>query len=60
MNSVNSQKYDYPPNVIDEKAVENERFRDIYNFYRLVKVKQHAERYEHMQTWKKIKNYVEN
>ena len=47
MNSVNSQKYDYAPNAIEEKAVESERFRDIYDFYRLVKVKQHAERYEH-------------
>ena len=33
--------------MIEEKVVENERFREIYNFYRLVKVKQHAEKYEH-------------
>ena len=46
MNSVNSQKYSYTHNAIEEKIVEAERFRDIYNFYRLVKIKQHAERYE--------------
>ena len=46
MNSVNLQKYGYAPNAIEKKAVEGKRFRDIYSFYRLVKVKQHAERYE--------------
>ena len=46
MDRVNSQKYGYAPNAIEEKAVESERFKDIYNFYRLVKVKQIAERYE--------------
>ena len=44
MNCGNSQKYGYAPNAIEEKAVESKRFRDIYNFYRLVEVKQHAER----------------
>ena len=34
--------------MIEEKVVENKRFREIYNFYKLVKVKQHAERYEHV------------
>ena len=37
MNSINLQKYGYAP---------NERLREIYDFYRLVRVKQHAERYE--------------
>ena len=46
MNSINSQKYGYATNVIEAKAVESEKFRNIYVFYRLVKVKQHAERYE--------------
>ena len=46
MNSINSQKYGYAPNTIEEKAAKSERFRIIYNFCRLVKVKQHAERYE--------------
>ena len=43
MNSLNSQKYGYTPNAIEEKAVDNKRFRKIYNSHRLVKVKQHAE-----------------
>ena len=46
MNSINLQKYGYAPNAIEEKLVQNERFREIYDFYRLVRVKQHAERYE--------------
>ena len=59
MNSVNSHKYGYAPNAIEEKAVESERFRDIYDFYRLVRIKQHAERYERADV-EKNKNYVEN
>ena len=46
LNSVNSQKYGYVPHAIQEKAVESKRYRDIYDSYRLVKVKQHAERYK--------------
>ena len=46
MNNVNSQKYGYAPKSIEEKTVESERFRDIYDFHKLVKVKQHAERHE--------------
>ena len=46
MNSINSQKYGYAPNAIEEKSVENTRFREIYDFYGLVKVKQHAKRCE--------------
>ena len=42
MNSINSQKYGNAPNAIEEKPVESERFREIYDFYGLVKVKQHA------------------
>ena len=32
MNSINSQIYGYTSNAIVEKAVESERFRDIYDF----------------------------
>ena len=39
MNCANSQKYGYAPNAIEEKAVVSKRFRGIYDFYRLVKVK---------------------
>ena len=58
MNNIRSQKYGYAPSAIEEKALENKRFREIYDFYRLVKVREHAERYE---VWilKMIKCYVE-
>ena len=46
IDNINSQKYGYAPNTVEEKAVENKRFRETYDFYRLVKVKQHAKRYE--------------
>ena len=46
MNNIRSQNYSYASDAIEEKAVESKRFREIYDFYRLVKVKQHAERYE--------------
>ena len=46
MDSTPLQKYGYAPDVVEEKAAESENFRDIYNFYRLIKVRQHAERYE--------------
>ena len=44
MNSSRLQKYGYAPDAVEEKAAEIEKFRDIYNFFRLVNVKQHAER----------------
>ena len=46
MNNIRSQKYGQSPDAIEEKALESEKFREIYDFYRLVKVKQHAERFE--------------
>ena len=59
VNGINSQKYGYAPNAIEEKVVENERFGEIYDFYGLVKIKQHAERYECVNI-EKDKKYVEN
>ena len=59
MNSINSQKYGNVSNAIEEKPVESERFREIYDFYGLVKVKQHGERLS-VQALRKTKNYVEN
>ena len=48
MSNIRSQKYGYALDAIDEKALlESTRFWEIYDFYRLVKVKQRAERYEH-------------
>ena len=46
MNSINLQKYGYAPNAIEEKTVENKTLREVYDLYRLVIVKEHAERYE--------------
>ena len=45
MNNVRLQKYSYPPEAVEENAVKSEKFREICNFYRLFKVKEHAERY---------------
>ena len=52
MNNVNLQKYGYSPEVLEENGVKNEKFRKIYDFYRLFKVKEHAERYAHADTKK--------
>ena len=46
MNITHLQKYGYAPDEVEEKVVESEKFRDIYDFYRLVKVRHHAESYE--------------
>ena len=53
INSISSHQYGYASNAIEEKAVENERFREIYDFYRLVKKQQCAER---CRRWKRQKN----
>ena len=45
MNNVQSQKYGYPPEAIEENAIRSEKFIDTYNFYRLLKVEKHAYRY---------------
>ena len=46
MNSTLLQKYGYAPDAAEEKAAKKEKSRHIYNFYWLVKVIQHAERYK--------------
>ena len=45
MNNTNSQKYELSPNTIEKKSLENEDFREIYDFHRMVKVSKSAERY---------------
>ena len=45
MNNIQSQKFDYPPEAIKENVVKSETFRDIYDFYSLLKVQKHAKRY---------------
>ena len=42
MNNVQSQKYGYPTEAIEENAIRTEKFIDTYNFYRLLKVEKHA------------------
>ena len=46
MNKTNSQKYDLPPETIEKKSLENENFREICNFHRMVKASKNAERYK--------------
>ena len=45
MNNTNSQKYELAPNTIEKKSLENQDFREIYDFHRMVKVSKSAERY---------------
>ena len=47
MNNIQYQKYGYLLEAIEENVIRSEKFRDIYNFYRLLKVQKHAERYGH-------------
>ena len=46
MNKTDSQKYGLPPETIEERSLESEKFREIYDFHRMVKVSRDAERYE--------------
>ena len=52
MNNINSQKYGYPAKAVEENAVKSEKFREIYDFYRLFKVKEHAKQYARTDTKK--------
>ena len=47
MNNINSQKYGYPPELIEKKALSDNIFREIYDFHRIVRVSQDAARYKH-------------
>ena len=46
LNSIASTKYGYLPEKIEVKSLKDDKFREINDFYRLVKVKQNAERNE--------------
>ena len=46
MNNTNSQKYGIPPKKIEEKSLESKKFREVYNFQRMVRVSKDADRYE--------------
>ena len=46
MNKIASQKYGFSPDFVEEKILNDEKFREIYDFHRLIKVRKFAERYE--------------
>ena len=46
MNKTNSQKYGLPPEEIEEKSLADEKFREIYDFHRMVRVRKEADRYK--------------
>ena len=46
LNKTNSEKYGLPPEVIERKTLANDVFKEVYDFYRLVKVSKAANRYE--------------
>ena len=46
LNKTNSEKYSLPPEIIEKKTLANNVFKEIYDFYRLVKVTKAANRYE--------------
>ena len=43
LNKTRSGKYGFSPNQIEEKSLENKYFPDIYDFHRLVRVKEHED-----------------
>ena len=45
MNNSQSQKYSYSPKAIEENVRRSDKFRDIYDFYRLLKLQKHTKRY---------------
>ena len=45
-NRTNSQKYGLPPDEIESKSLASEKFPEIYDFYRMVKVSKDSVRYE--------------
>ena len=46
LNKTNSEKYGVAPETIEKKTLENDILKEIYDFYRLVKVTKNANRYE--------------
>ena len=42
MSNIRSQKNGYAPDAIEEKVLQSKRFQEIYDFYRLAKVKEHT------------------
>ena len=46
MNKTNSEKYGLPPEIIEKRTLADNVFKEVYDFYRLVKVSKAANRYE--------------
>ena len=46
LNNTNSEKYGYPPEIIEKKTLANEIYKEAYDFYRLAKVTKDVNRYE--------------
>ena len=47
INNVNSQKYGVPPKTVEKKSLEDEKFLEVYDFHRMVRVSRDAKRYKH-------------
>ena len=61
MNNVNSQKDGVPPEKVEKKSFENEKFREGYDFHRMVRVSRDAERYKrNVTTFVSIKKLAKN
>ena len=45
INNIQSQKYSYPPEAIKGNAIRSEKFREIHDFYRLLKMQKYVEIY---------------
>ena len=62
MNNVNSQKYGVPLEMVEKKSLEDEKFREVYNFHRMVRVSRDAKRYKRndirfdKKTYKKLRS----
>ena len=46
MNNVNSQKYSVLPETVKKKSLKDEKFREVYDFHRMVRVSRDVERYK--------------
>ena len=46
MNKANSPKYGMAPETVEEKSLESENVREVYDFHRMVRVSRDAERYK--------------
>ena len=46
MNGVNLQKYGVPPDMVEKKSLEDEKFQEVYDFQKMVRVSRDAERYK--------------